>query len=122
MLSNEKLEVLEKKQTYLRKFLKNEGKYLDPTGMKMINKQLRKVKSMIEEAVSRDIIGITEDKDLVYLAPSALEGVEGLCVYIEGLPVVWSADDFSFEKDRVITLNPEEGKVIRFTVTKEVDA
>lgn len=122
MRSNLSVQVLEKKLKYLRTFMKTEGKYLDKVGMKMINKQLNQVKKDLQEAKNRNVIGLDSELREVYIAPSAIEGIEGDCVYITGLPLVWSVSDLALKKDREITLTLEEGKVTRFICKKDVDA
>ena len=94
MLSNLKLDAIKSKLAYLKLFLKNEGKYLDPQGMKILNIQLSKVKAQLKEAQARNIVGATKDKGLaVYLADSVIDDVDTTLVYIEGLPTGWNASN-----------------------------
>lgn len=122
MLSNESVKVLKKELKYLQTLLKQEGKYLAPTGMKLLTKQLSGVKAKIQEANNRNVIGKTTDGVDVYTAPSAIEEFDGECLYIVGLPIVWSVADLALKLDREITLTLDDKQTVKFTVTKEVDA
>tara|TARA_R110001606_G_scaffold399171_1_gene581271 strand:- start:2046 stop:2408 length:363 start_codon:yes stop_codon:yes gene_type:complete len=94
MLSNLKLDVIKSKLSYLKLCLRNEGKYLDPQGMKVLNIQLSKVKAQLKEAQARNIVGRAGEEQLaVYTADSVIDDVDTILVYIEGLPTGWNASD-----------------------------
>ena len=124
ILSNLKKSAIESKLKYLRTTLKNEGKYLDPTGMRLLNKQLREVKAQLDEANARNVIGKTEDGLAVYIAPffneSKTEVVDTL--FIESLPVYWDVASLSLAKDRTIRLWLDEEEAVDFTVDRDMDA
>jgi len=90
MLSNHSLEVLEQKLAYLQSQLKAEGKFLNPQGMKFINRELSSVKNMINEAKLRHIVGKTTKGALVYTTvnPYGSSSADKV-LYIEGLPSGW---------------------------------
>lgn len=101
MLSNLKLEVIEKKLEYLRTILKKEGKYLSPSGMNLLNKQLSEVKAQLKEAQNRNVIGQTPEGLNVYLAPSEFDTFDGEVLYIEGLASGWDASSFDLTSGAV---------------------
>ena len=73
MKSNLKLSMIQEKLSYLQTILVMEGKFLDPQGMKILNKQLSEVKAQLKEAKARNVVGVTKDKGLaVYLAESVI--------------------------------------------------
>ena len=94
MLSNQKLETLNKERDYLLTSLIREGKFLTPTGMKFLNKELSKVNAKIKEASNREYVGTIEDGRLVYIADSEWKSVCDKCIYIEGLGSGWDASTF----------------------------
>ena len=95
MLSNLKLSAIEKKLAYLRTILKTEGKFLAPTGMKLLNKQLREVKAQLAEAQNRVVVGKTKDDGSVaYLHYSVIDDKDIKLLYIEGLPTGWDSANF----------------------------
>ncbi len=94
MLSNQTLEVLNKEKNYLLQALRAEGKYLSPSGMKFLNKELSKVNKKIQEAEGREYVGKTEGGKLVYVADSEWKDVCDKCVYIEGLGSGWDVSSF----------------------------
>lgn len=94
MLSNLKLQAIEKKLEYLRTVLKKEGRYLSPSGMNLLNKQLSQVKAQLKEAQERNVVGYTPEGLAAYIAPSEIEGFEGDVLYIEGLASGWDASKF----------------------------
>tara|TARA_R110002050_G_scaffold2236_2_gene13452 strand:- start:39 stop:398 length:360 start_codon:yes stop_codon:yes gene_type:complete len=94
MLSNHKLETLNKERNYLLTSLSREGKFLSTTGMKFLNKELSKVNAKIQEASKREYVGTIENGSLVYIADSEWKTVCEKCIYIEGLGSGWDASTF----------------------------
>lgn len=93
MLSNHKLETLEKQLNYLHTALKREGKFLNPSGIQLLNKSFREVNNKIAEAKSRNYVGVTESGRLAYVAESEWKSACDKCLYIEETPSGWNADD-----------------------------
>lgn len=94
MLSNRRLSELKDRLNYLQTILKTEGKYLAPTGMQFLNKQLSDQKAMLKEAQNRNVIGYTPEGLAAYLAPSEFDSFDGEVLYIEGLASGWDASNF----------------------------
>ena len=94
MLSNKKLETLNKERNYLLTSLNREGKTLSPAGMKFINRELSRVNAKIKEASNREYVGTIEDGSLVYIADSEWKTVCDKCIYIEGKGSGWDASSF----------------------------
>ena len=94
MLSNKKLETLNKERNYLLTSLNREGKTLSPAGMKFINRELSRVNAKIKEASNREYVGTIEDGSLVYIADSEWKSVCDKCIYIEGKGSGWDASSF----------------------------
>tara|TARA_R110002050_G_scaffold233644_1_gene369566 strand:+ start:4919 stop:5374 length:456 start_codon:yes stop_codon:yes gene_type:complete len=107
MLSNLKLEVIEKKLAYLKAYLKKEGKYLDRQGMATINKQLNVVKKQLVEAKERKVIGYTENKLAAYTAASVIDNVDVELLYIESLPTGYDISEMDTTKGESIKLQIE---------------
>lgn len=122
MLSNLSLQTLKRKEEYLRIVLKTEGKYLNPTGMRLLNKQISDVKKMIQEANNRIVIGVDNELRQIYVAPSAVEGFTGDCIYVTEFPMVWDINEVVLNVGQEVTLNTEEGEVIKFICDREIDA
>lgn len=93
MLSNQKLEVLEKQLDYLHTALKQEGKFLSKGGIHLLNREFREVNAKIAEAQKRNYVGATESGKKVYIADSQWQSVCSKCMYIEDTPSGWDADD-----------------------------
>lgn len=93
MLSNHKLETLEKQLNYLHASLKREGKFLSPMGMKLLNREFREVNNKIAEAQNRNYVGVTESGKLAYIAESQWKSACDKCLYIEDTPSGFNADD-----------------------------
>ena len=111
MKSNLKLSVIEDKLTYLQTYLKKEGKYLSPAGMKVLTIQLSEVKAQLAEAKERQVVGVTEDKGLVaYLADSVIEDVDVKVLYIEGLPTGWDASSFDMTSGNKVDVCVDAGQ------------
>ena len=94
MLSNKNIKTLSKEKNYLLQALKAEGKYLSPSGMKFLNKELSKVNAKIKEAEGREYVGKTESEKLVYIADSEWQSVCEKCLYIEELGSGWDVNSF----------------------------
>jgi hypothetical protein len=94
MLSNHKLETLNKERNYLLASLNREGKFLSPAGMKFINRELSQVNAKIKEASNREYVGTIENGSLVYIADSEWKSVCDKCIYIEGLGSGWDSSTF----------------------------
>ena len=95
MLSNNTLEVLEQKLAYVQSQLKTEGKYLNPQGMVIINRELSSLKGKINEAKLRHFVGKTTKGALVYTAVNPYGSTSAdKVLYIEGLPSGWDAAAF----------------------------
>tara|TARA_R110002126_G_scaffold50551_4_gene139236 strand:- start:12904 stop:13278 length:375 start_codon:yes stop_codon:yes gene_type:complete len=105
MKSNLKLSMIQDKLTYLQTILKQEGRFLEPQGMKLLNIQLSEVKAQLKEAKARNVVGVTKDKGLaVYLAESVIGDEDVQLLYIESLPTGWDAGQFDMTKGNEVVV------------------
>ena len=91
MLSNHTVKTLEKQLTYVRSQVKGTT---HPIAIKMINRELAELKAKLKEANNRNIVGRTDNGDVVYVADSQWKTVCEECLYIEGMPTGWDASTF----------------------------
>ena len=119
MLSNNTLEVLEQKLAYVKSQLKTEGKFLNPQGMLIINRELSSLKGKINEAKHRHIVGSIEGGALVYTAVNPYGSISAdKVIYIEGLASGWDAAAFDMssgaQQEVMIDGGQEWSEVITF--------
>lgn len=92
MLSNHSAKSIEKRLEYVRSQIKGTT---HPMAIKMINKELAELKAKLEEANNRNVVGRTDNGDLVYTAVNPYGSTSAdKVLYIEGLPSGWDAAAF----------------------------
>lgn len=110
MLSNRKLEDLQKEYKYLLTSLQVRGSLLTKEGMKFINRELSASKAKVKEAKARDYVGMTETGKKVFLADSEWQDVCSKCIYIEDTPSGWDADNLDMTSGRSQTFVCDGGQ------------